>query len=172
MLNNKISTVQNIVDFFVKKSGGKITQLKLQKLLYYVYALNYSDKNDENSHFHNVRLDFQAWVHGPVNGELRRLLRGYSSKNITSEVISKFDSLKNGFFGKEETGILESIWFLFGDYDAKELERISHSEKPWIEKRVNDKGEELSENQKSKNIISTKTMKEYYRLKYDFIWNN
>lgn len=170
MAKDKISTMQNIVNFFVKKSNGDITQLKLQKLLYYVYALNYSDKQDENAHFNNSPLEFQAWVYGPVNPELRDLLINYNRTPVTLEDASIFDRVEEDFFESEELGILESIWILFGHYTPSDLVRISHSEEPWQEKRVDENGDELPEDENSQNVISTKTMKEYYRSKYEFIW--
>ena len=66
--NKKKITISDIADYFITKNheyGDYITNLKLQKLVYYAQAwyLAFLDKPlfDE---------DFEAWVHGPVNRDL------------------------------------------------------------------------------------------------------
>ncbi|MFP3340280.1 DUF4065 domain-containing protein, partial [Micrococcus sp. SIMBA_131] len=52
---------------------------------------------------------------------------------------------------------LDSVWTVYGSYDGKFLEELTHTEDPWLNAR---KG--LSSNALSNNIISNADMTYYY----------
>lgn len=130
-----------------RESGDSITHLKLQKLLYYAQAwslvlLNKPMFNEE----------IQAWMHGPVVPEVYDEYSKYGYNEIPKPeecvVISK-----------EYEEVLEDVMQTYGIYQAKYLEKLTHSEKPWIEARGN-----LPLEARCENPISLKTMEEYYTL--------
>ena len=61
-------------------------------------------------------------------------------------------------FNEEQKNVLESVWITYGEYSADELERLTHSEKPWLEQR-----EDLGKFESSHRVISEETMKDYYQ---------
>lgn len=161
---------KKVVAFFVYKNSNsniksKLTQKKIQKLTYYTFAFYYADQNNENSHFNNVPLKFEAWVHGPVNEIMYNILKKFEYNPITITDITNFGDIKSFelYFQEFELNFLNDVWDLFKDWTADELEVLTHNEKPWLEQR---KG--LGEFEASKNIIKPKTMKEFYREKYNF----
>ncbi|KKS85306.1 MAG: hypothetical protein UV60_C0009G0027 [Parcubacteria group bacterium GW2011_GWA2_43_11] len=62
----------------------------------------------------------------------------------------------------EEKEVLDMVWNVYGKYDGKYLEMLSHNEEPWQEARRG-----IETEVPSRNIISPDTMKSYYeqRLK-------
>lgn len=120
---------QDVAHFFLSKidveSGEVITHLKLQKLIYYAQAwfLAFFAR----PLFHD---SFEAWQHGPV---VRKLYFHY--KDFGFNPLPKVDVLAKNAFTAEEIYLLEMVNSVYGKYDAKFLERMSHAEKPWIDAR-------------------------------------
>lgn len=147
-----------VAEYFLNKidqeAGESITPLKLQKLVYYAQAWSLA--------FYNSLFeeDFQAWVHGPVIPSLYIHFKEYGSANI-----SKVSSLDSSLLEKGEINVLDLVWSVYGKYDAKYLERLTHIEKPWLDAR---KG--IDQNERCTNIISKENIKEYFsglRKTYD-----
>lgn len=150
-----MANILDIANFFLSKES--MTQKKLQKLCYYSeawsWALRHCSIVDEGS------AEFQAWVHGPVNIELREKYKSYGWKDIekNDEVVQGLIDAPDGVIG-----MLESVWNTYGDKDGDTLEILTHSEKPWIEAR-----EGVSEYEPSNNVISTETMAKFYKSIYN-----
>lgn len=53
---------------------------------------------------------------------------------------------------------MESVWDTYGEYDADQLEALTHLEEPWLEQRMG-----LEKFQSSTRKISKETMKRYYK---------
>jgi len=144
-----------IADYFIcrsHKEGVKdLTNKKLQKLLYYSQAWFYT--------INGVKLfpnKIEAWIHGPAVLEVYQKYKGFGSSMITAEALPEnFKDLK-----KEELDILDNVWSVYGTLDPDYLEKLTHSEKPWIEARMNKTPYENSSEE-----ISLETMKEYYGAK-------
>lgn len=140
----------SIAEFFLNKldpdSGESITPLKLQKLVYYAQAWSLSFNKSL------FEEDFQAWVHGPVIPSLYVHFKELGSSNIPK--VYSFDS---SIFDQEEINILDLVWFVYGKYDAKYLERLTHMEKPWIIARQG-----IDPKERCTNIISKNEIEEYF----------
>ncbi|MCK6203918.1 DUF4065 domain-containing protein [Bacillus infantis] len=142
----------NVADFFLNRveteQGGSITHLKLQKLCYYAQAwfLALEDKKLFSDRF-------EAWVHGPVNPDLFQKYRDFQWQNLQS--VTEFDS---SVFSQEELDHLEETWEIYGKYDGKYLEDLTHQEDPWILARD---GYEPTE--RCNNVIDVNHMAMYYR---------
>jgi len=140
----------SISEYFLNKidpeAGESITPLKLQKLVYYAQAWSLSFNKSL------FEEDFQAWVHGPVIPSLYVHFKEYGSSNIPK--VYSFDS---SVFDQEEINILDLVWSVYGKYDAKYLERLTHTEKPWIIARQG-----IDQNERCTNIISKNEIEEYY----------
>ncbi|MGU3395022.1 Panacea domain-containing protein [Priestia sp. D51] len=127
-----LPSAMDVARYFLHKSQSdsrpntKITHLKLQKLVYYAQAWHLAMLNRP---LFDSRLE--AWVHGPVSPELYNLYRPYGYQVIPHIVASSFA------FTKPMLEVLKAVWHIYGDKDAKELEKLTHSETPWLKARGN-----------------------------------
>ncbi|MDY0943421.1 Panacea domain-containing protein [Priestia megaterium] len=137
--------VRQVALYFRNKSligrNFSITHLKLQKLVYYAQAWSMAiyGRPIFNS-------DLEAWLHGPVSRELYREYRDYGSREIPP-----IDNL-NFQIDSKDLDVLEGVWKLYGEYDGKYLETLTHKESPWL----NAWSKGMNE------IIQVEDMKEYY----------
>lgn len=124
-----------------------VTNLKLQKLLYYAQAWNLA--------FTGTPLfaeDIEAWVHGPVVPKVFRRFKALGWKTI--------DTTVSPFHGPYLIPHLRSILKAYGDLGATQLERLTHSEDPWKNAR---KG--LPADVSSNNVISRSDMETFYKAR-------
>jgi uncharacterized phage-associated protein len=127
-----------------RKSNSEITNLKLQKLMYYAQAWNLV--------FTGKPLfleSVEAWVHGPVVPSIFRRFREYRWSPIDCSVEPCSD------FPIQEH--IESVLRAYGKFSATQLERITHHESPWMDARRG-----LDPDMPSRNVISHASMREYY----------
>ena len=128
-----------------RDSGDSITHLKLQKLLYYAQA--WSLVLLGKPMFYEK---IQAWTHGPVVPEVYDEYSKYHYSEIPQP-----DECPN--LSKETEDVLEQVMQIYGIYEAKYLERLTHQEKPWKEARG-----ALPLEARCENTISLETMKNFY----------
>lgn len=123
--------------------GDGITNLKLQKLVYYAQG------------FHLAIYDrklfdepIQAWTHGPVVPDLYQIYKKYQSGPIPSpndvDISEYDDNLQD---------LLKEIYSLYGQFSAWKLRDLTHEEPPWANAYERCKGSSISENE----------MKEYFK---------
>lgn len=148
-----MATPNQVADFLLAESreqGEILTNLKLQKLLYYSQAwfLALEDRA-------LFAEDFQAWAHGPVLPSQYHRFKEYAWRPLTVEVERpKFDEALD----QHLSAIIEE----FGTETAVALERMTHREKPWIEARGG-----LPSSAASTEPISKESMKDFYRSLID-----
>lgn len=125
--------------------GDLVTNLKLQKLLYYTDA--WYMVNHQKSLFAE---DFQAWIHGPVIPSVYHHFKKYMSGPI--------DPVKGSVrIDPAVSNHILDILETFGGYSALQLEIMTHQEDPW---RIARGG--LPADQSSANIISKESICKYY----------
>lgn len=145
----KISAL-TIAEYFIDKSNKEkkpITNKKLQKLLYYAQVWSVV-LNEEKLFPERI----EAWVHGPAIPTVYRKFKGFEFNPIQLDTTGMSFS-----FSKKQNDLLESIWSIYGKYNAEYLEALTHSELPWQEAR-----KETSASEPSNNIISLATAKKFY----------
>ena len=130
-----------------RERGELLTNLKLQKLLFYAQAWHLALKGEEL-----FSEDFQAWVHGPVL--LSQYHRFKDFKWTPIDVELEKPELDQGL-----VSFLDEIIDVFGSENAVALEIMTHREPPWLEARGN-----LPPHEPCNNYISKKTMEEYYKV--------
>jgi uncharacterized phage-associated protein len=137
-------------DFLLVESrerGEVLTNLKLQKLLYYGQAW-YLALRDRPL----FEEDFRAWVHGPVLLSQYHRFKDFQWRPITLDVV--MPTVDN----QDIVDHLNEIIDVFGSETAVALELMTHREQPWIEARGGIPMEEPS------NAIITKdSMRDFYR---------
>ena len=134
-----------IATFIVQKAGTPISNLKLQKLLYYVQGWHLG--------IHGKPVfdeQIEAWVHGPVVPVVFREYRDFKWNPIAvSELPAKIDP--------EISEHTLSVLGAYGKLTAAQLEAVSHIEEPWIEAR---KG--LGPKEPSNAVITHASMKRFF----------
>jgi uncharacterized phage-associated protein len=141
---------KDVSDFLLVESrerGDVLTNLKLQKLIYYAQAwfLALRDKP-------LFQEDLQAWVHGPVLPTQYFRFRDRKWLPIVD------DSIVRPGIPAEVYGHLIEIVDVFGSETAVALELMTHRELPWVEARAG-----LAPDAPSTAIINKETMKAFYK---------
>ena len=121
-----------------------ISQLKLQKLLYFSQGFSYLW--DGKPLFEK---NFEAWQYGPVNRKIYDKYKRYGNSDIPFNGEIDFN------LSQENKDTIEAVWRDYKKYDAFELVEITHMEEPW--KRVYNG---------QNNVISNKSIKDYFMIAY------
>jgi len=129
-----------------RERGDILTNLKLQKLLYYAQAWHLALKDQSL-----FAEDFQAWVHGPVLCSQYQRFKVYEWRPILEEVLLPRLSSELKLYFKE-------IVDVFGCETATALELMTHNERPWKETRRG-----VASDQQSTAIIPKELMQEFYK---------
>lgn len=151
--------------------GLTVSPLKLQKILYYEQSWHMVSFGRENQLFTEAP---QAWVNGPVYPEIFHIYKdkvsgmcdhlqyehflndGESAEIKERELIAKMG------LEADEIALTERVIMLYGSRTQNQLILLTHSEKPWSEKR-----EGLMPYDYSEKEISLDTMYAYYKERYD-----
>lgn len=157
-----MNSINDIVDYIIlsvksEDNNASLINLKLQKLLYYIQAWSYGI--NKRPMFNG---EFEAWIHGPVNREIYN--RFNSTKFLYSEIELEDCKNKNVHLSSDDAEFIDFILENYLKYSGAELERLSHTEKPWIKTR-----NKLDNNERCNEIILPKLMKEYYAKKWEDI---
>lgn len=150
-------TCFDIADYFIAFSNVtniSITNLKLQKLVYYAQAWHLALYN--RPLFQGY---FQAWAHGPLLPKLYYQYRQFRWQPIQRPDLNEesLDKLEQKL-GNRLIDFLEDIISKYFGLTAHELEALTHSEEPWKTARAG-----LSKTKASDNFIKNKDMIDYYK---------
>jgi len=143
----------NVADYFIRlanKTGSFLSNLKLQKLVYYAQAWHLA--------LHDTPLfqeDFEAWVHGPVIPELYQEYKKFGWQPILKDADPKLP--------KNVEDFLDEVAKEYFACDAYELEQMTHAEDPWNLAR----GEDMLPDEPCNNVIKQEWMKEYYKSRVE-----
>lgn len=122
-----------------------ITNLKLQKLLYYAQGC-YLAKKDESL----IKEDFLAWEHGPIIRKIYDKFRIFGSNGI------QYDEDYEDKLDEDTKLLLKKVYNKFGQYTAWKLRDMTHQETPWKETPRN-------------HIIDKKVIQTYFKENYSNI---
>jgi uncharacterized phage-associated protein len=148
----------NLVAKYISLTVGKMSHLKLQKLLYYCYSLHYAYFDEEL-----FDGDFEAWVHGPVSRSLWNSVKEHSLLyNDVTYQIEKGEKnpieILESILTTDQTQLLKDTIAELGQMNGYELENMTHSEDPWKEARVGYKdGDRCNE------LINKESIRQYYK---------
>lgn len=141
----------DVAKFFIhlaNATGSYISNLKLQKLVYYAQAWHLALCDAPL-----FEEDFQAWVHGPVIPALYQEYKKFGWRPILEEV-------KEPEFPEDFNCFLNEVAQVYFACDAYELERMTHQENPWLKARGR-----LPIDAPCNEIISKESMREYYKAR-------
>ncbi|PEC50291.1 type II toxin-antitoxin system antitoxin SocA domain-containing protein [Bacillus sp. AFS096315] len=137
--------VNQVALYFLYRSmigrNYEITHLKLQKLVYYAQAWSMAINGRPI-----FQSDLEAWLHGPVSRELYMEYRHFGFQVIppVNHINFQIDPVN--------LEVLDGVWDLYGEYDGKYLETLTHQEDPWRN----------AWNLGMNNVINLQEMQEYY----------
>ena len=145
-----MATADQVADYIIRAKharGESVTNLELQKLVYYAQAwfLALYDR---------ALLDepFEAWVHGPVQPDLYQRFKALGWRPIS-------DIPQEPTFGQALIPQhLDEVLRVYGKFTAHQLEMLTHDEEPWRAARGN-----LPPDASSSSTISQESMKQYYK---------
>ena len=130
---------------YILQRTGKITTMKLQKLVYYCQA--WSLVWDEKRLFPE---QIRAWANGPVVQKLYDAHRG----------MFKISSIANGDSSKlnsEQKDTIKAVLAFYGDKPSQWLSDLTHLERPWRDARQG-----LADSERGTAEITLAAMSEYY----------
>lgn len=135
---------------YIIHKGYDVTNLSLQKLLYYVKSFSFIILGRDM-----VGDKCEAWAYGPVFPDIYNKYR-----ELGSAVIVDYDESidYDKLLSPEEKRILDYIVDCFGIFNGKVLMKMTHKERPWREAR-----EGLPEFAPSSNVISEEVIFEYFK---------
>lgn len=147
-----------------EKAQKTITNLKLQKLMYFVEALYMYQKN-EPSLFDE---EWVAWNYGPVSKTLYKKYRDYGSMPI--ELSEEEESLGDNISDINKDYIVK-IYNTFGQLEAFKLVTLTHLDgSPWHKIKKEDKYNLDSINNSS--VISKEETKEWFKIEFGELFRN
>ena len=120
--------------------GERLTNLKLQKLLYYQQGFHLA--------FFDTPLfedNVEAWMYGPVVPEVYEEYSSYGSTSLP-EVTNPIS------LSDDEEELFNEVYDAYREFSAIGLMNRTHKEKPWIDAVPHDRG----------TVISQDSMKSYF----------
>jgi len=141
-------TAQDVAEYYLccstdKDSGDLISNLKIQKLVYYAQGIHLAATGKPL-----FDDEIVAWMHGPVVEKLYHTYKGNYDGPIeptTGYVMPKFDA--------QTKQLLDEVYRMLGQYSAWKLREMTHKETPWINAYRKGSG----------SVISHKDMADYFK---------
>jgi len=112
--------------------GDGISNLKMQKLLFYIQKTYFSVF--KKAFFHE---DIEAWRYGPVTPVIYHRFKKYNSNNIDIIEESEFIKSKEPL-NFDDLLVIDFVWDKYAKYSAGTLVDMTHSDKAWIENYIPD----------------------------------
>jgi uncharacterized phage-associated protein len=139
------ATVARYIVRFFQEAGDPVSNLKLQKLLYYCQGWHLAIRG---SVLFEDRLE--AWVHGPVQPSVYGTYKHNRWMAITGDVdAAQLDA--------DEKSVVDEVLEVYGADSGYELELRTHMEAPWVQAR-----DGIPRDQESRALITTDSMKKYF----------
>lgn len=172
MTYDALDIANYIVEYQLEKNKP-VTNLKLQKLLYYVQAASLVENNKPM-----FKEKINAWQYGPVVEDVYSIFRSYINKPITSLASSLLDFADilfpdkseeeirqrlieelNGKIELEDRNLIEEVLNSYFKYTGATLINKTHNEEPWKYARPT-----------SSQIIKTEAIKSFYKKHRDLLY--
>ena len=142
---------------YLLNSSYEITNLSLQKLLYYIKGFGYLFFGRDV-----LESRCEAWVHGPVFPIIYNKYKEFGKSIISNDyLLINADNL----LPEKDAALAEYILGCFGIYNGVILREFTHRELPWRVARG-----ELDDSQRSTNTMKDDDIKSYF-VEMDKIYN-
>lgn len=145
----KISGDADRFALYIINHGRDITNLYLQKLLYYVKGIS------EIVYGKSMIADScEAWKYGPVFPKVYERYKEYKKDEISLSVSKKYTE---GLLSDAEKKVTKLVLDSFGKYSAWFLMELTHHENPWREARG-----ALTEDDACRNVMDDGLISSYF----------
>lgn len=121
-----MANCHEVAAYFLAKqdadSGDLISNLKLQKLVYYAQGFCLA--------MHGQALfpeTIEAWTHGPVVPDLYR-----ANSKYDGNAIPRPDGVELSVFRPEEIELMDEVYAVYGQFSGWKLRNMTHEEPPWL----------------------------------------
>ena len=152
MPNNSLSVANAFLER-AESEGRTLTNMKLQKLLYFAQGHSLALRGDP-------LIDElpEAWPYGPVYTHVYHEFKRFGSSPIRARSLCPFPD-DNGnhdwppIRNPQDQQLIDAVWVAYRDINALKLSDMSHvAEGPWFEARSNG----------GSSVISRESMKRYF----------
>lgn len=117
-------TAQSVAEYFVSRvdveAGDSISNLKLQKLLYYAQGFHLAVYGQPL-----FPEKIKAWEHGPVVPQVYHYFKDYGASPIPVKPVNLAD------YSEEIRELLDEVHTVYGQFSASKLREMTHEEPPW-----------------------------------------
>jgi len=117
-------TAHDVAHYFVslvdEEAGDSISNLKLQKLLYYAQGFHLAIYEKP---LFPERI--KAWMHGPVVPQVWHEYKDFGSNSIPVVKVNLAD------YPEETRELLDEVYDVYGQFTASKLRDMTHQEPPW-----------------------------------------
>ena len=149
-------TALQIARYFIKKGmsekeTAKLTNLKLQKILYYAqgwYLANFDKPLFEDT--------IEAWRYGPA---IRSVYQEFKDSG-SSVLDTPIEEWEINEIDKDTKNFLDEIWKIYKQYSGSDLITLTHNEEPYKQARKN-----VKEGDSSEIEISKLSMQNFFKEK-------
>lgn len=128
MAYNAIDIAKKIVCKTDVEHGDTISNLKLQKLLYFAQGFHLAAFGEAL-----FNEDMIAWTYGPVVPEVYDVYKKYRKRDINTAGVT--DSV---VLAPQESSLFDKVYYEYSRYSAVALMQMTHSEGPWLNHKVGD----------------------------------
>ncbi|MCI8371440.1 MAG: DUF4065 domain-containing protein [Lachnospiraceae bacterium] len=137
---------------YSNEKGYGISNLKLQKILYFIQAYFLINSNGKKPCFSE---SIEAWDFGPVVPVAYREYKQYGSSNIP-QILSYIDykegniwdaqrvAYDDGMILSVDKAMIKDVVDKFADYSATDLVTLTHNQRPWKSAYVPNKNHEIT----------------------------
>lgn len=143
IVTDAIKVARYFLSLADEEAGDAISNLKLQKLMYYAQGFNLA-LFDQPLFANEIR----AWTHGPVVPDIYHAFKEYGSNAIPAP--ANFDANE---LSAEERELLDEVYNVYGQYSAWKLRNMTHAEPPWVD----------AYKKSADSVITTAAMRDYFR---------
>ncbi|MFR6290507.1 MAG: Panacea domain-containing protein [Peptococcaceae bacterium] len=137
-MNNALDVARYVINYSNEKGYG-ISNLKLQKIMYFIQAYFLTAEIDSSPCFSEK---IEAWDFGPVVPEVYHEFKQYGSGDIpTINSYIVFDKMNiwnshreeynPDIINEEEQKMINAVVDQFSDYSASDLVELTHRQAPW-----------------------------------------
>lgn len=117
-------TISRYIIDFSDRENFNISNLKLQKLLYFVQCHFLMQKNDIC-----FKDNIEAWNLGPVIPSVYREYKKFGAGNIPSSYVR--EKIKDDEIEPSDKKLISDVVVRLSEYSAMELVDITHNQSPW-----------------------------------------
>lgn len=133
--------IAKYIIYYCKQQGYYISNLKLQKILYFVQAEFLVEL-----HVPCFYEEIEAWDFGPVVPEVYHKYKHFGSSNIIDHTFRRVN------ISRRDRELVEDIVNECSNYSASQLVEFTHNQRPWMD----------AYQKYCNNIISKESIREYF----------